>query len=171
MLMSFMLAIRDWSNAAQSVSGIALLGLLVSCAAALPGGDKPMKRATSYLPAVDIERFIVEKLDLSTFRNSLGPRRGPGMRVFAHFGLRPQTWSNGLIEFKEEGWYYRVRVLGHGDFNRDGIEDVAVCFTDQSLVGTYRTEMPLLLTRFSDDGWLIAIAYEIDADTCRKSRP
>src|SRR6266571_112201 len=153
----------------RSVSGIVLLGLLISCAVALPGGAKPIQHATSYLPATDIERFIVEKMDLSTFRNSLGPRREPGMRVFAHFGLHPQTQSNGLIELKEEGWYYSVRVLGRSDFNRDGLEDVAVCFTDQALVGTYRTETPLLLTRFSDDGLLIAIAYEIDADTCGKS--
>lgn len=47
----------------------------------------------------------------SAFRNPLGPRREPGMRVFAHFGLQPQTQSRGLIAWKEEGRYSSVWAL------------------------------------------------------------
>ena len=120
----------------------------------------------SYLPARDIEGFIVEKLDLSTFRNSFGPRRQPGMRFFSDFGLRPKTQANGTIAFEEEDWYYKITVLGRGDYNRDGVEDLLICFTDQALRGTYRTEIPLVVTRYSPQGLLIAIAYDVDHSSC-----
>lgn len=139
--------------------GLAVLLLVTSANAGL---EVPANKILSHLPSKDIEKFVVEKLDLSTFRNSFGPRREPGMRTFADFGLGPTTASNGIIEFKEDDWNYTVKILGRRDYNNDGIEDLAIRFTDRSLVGSYRTESQLLLTRYSNDGKLIAIAYELD---------
>ena len=151
-----------------SPSLLVLIGLLFGLATI--SNAKPATTPTSHLPSRDIEQFIVQKLDLSTFRNSLGPRRQPGMRLFSDFGLQPRTQANGIIEFQDAEWYYKVKVLGRGDYNWDGLEDLMICFTDQSLQGTYRTDTPLLVTRYSKDGLLIAVAYEIDHDSCGKSR-
>lgn len=142
--------------------GIAVLLLVTSANAGL---EVPANEILSYLPSKDVEKFVVEQLDLSTFRNSFGPRREPGMRSFADFGLRPKTASNGIIEFKEVDWNYTVTILGRRDYNNDGIEDLAIRFTDRSLVGSYQTESQLLLTRYSNEGKLIAIAYELDVAT------
>lgn len=139
--------------------GLAVLLLVTSASAGL---EEPAHKISSYLPSKDVEKFVVEKLDLSTFRNSFGPRREPGKRTFADFGLRPTNTSNGVIEFKDDDWNYTVKILGRQDYNNDGIEDLAIRFTDRSLVGSYRTESQLLLTRYSNDGKLIAIAYELD---------
>ncbi len=146
-----------------------VVALLIG-SATMANAETQGMHSTSYLPATNIETFIVEKLDLSTFRNSFGPRRQPGMRLFSDFGLQPKTQANGAIEFQDADWYYKVTVLGRGDYNRDGVEDLIICFTDQSLRGTYRTESPLLVTRYSLDGLLIAIAYNVDHERCGRSR-
>jgi hypothetical protein len=116
---------------------VSVMALLVG-APWMQKGDSPTTNRKSFLPADEIEEFVVERLDLSTFRNSLGPRREPGMRHFSDFDIRPQTRTGGIIELKDTDWYYKVRILARGDFNRDGIEDLAVCFTDQSLRGSSR---------------------------------
>ena len=113
----------------------------------------------SYMPSEGIEEFIVDRLDLTTFRNSLGPARGPGMRYFSHMGLTPTEISEGRIVFETESWYYCIELVERGDVNHDGIEDLQICFTDDSIYGTYLTQYIYLLTCFSDESDLIAIAY------------
>ena len=138
---------------------VAVLLLVTSASAGL---EQQASKVSSYLPSKEIEKFVVEKLDLSTFRNSFGPRREPGMRSFADFGLRPTSVSKDSVEFKEADWTYTVKILGRRDYNNDGIEDLAIRFSDRSLTGSYQSESQLLLTRFSNDSRLIAIAYELD---------
>ena len=113
----------------------------------------------SYMPLEEIEEFIVDRLDLTTFRNSLGPARSPGMRYFSDMGLRPTEISEGRIVFETESWYYCIELVERGDVNHDGIEDVQICFTDDSIYGTYFVKYIYLLTCLSDDSDLIAIAY------------
>jgi|GEM_PF-2946202 len=113
----------------------------------------------SYMPSEGIEEFIVDRLDLTTFRNSLGPARSPGMRYFSDMGLRPTEISEGRIVFETESWYYCIELVERGDVNHDGIEDLQICFTDDSLYGTYLTKYIYLLTCLYDDSDLIAIAY------------
>ena len=114
----------------------------------------------SFIPKKNIEKFIVDKLDLSIFRNSFGPARYPGMRFFKDFGMEPSKIQDGVIKFEESDWYYEIKILKRGDVNRDGVEDVVIQFTDDALLGSYLTSNTYLLTRYSKDGNLIAIAYE-----------
>ncbi len=113
----------------------------------------------SYMPSEDLEEFIVERLDLTTFRNSLGPARSPGMRYFSDMGLIPTEISEGRIVFETESWYYCIELVERRDVNHDGIEDLQICFTDDSIHGTYYVKYIYLLTCLSDDSDLIAIAY------------
>jgi hypothetical protein len=58
---------------------------------------------------------------------------------------------------------------GAGDFNGDGLEDVAICFTDRAQNGgTYNTRRPLLLQLVGRRA--VALSYEIDtkpeAESC-----
>ena len=113
----------------------------------------------SYMPSRELEQFIVERLNLTTFRNSFGPARSPGMRYFSDMGLRPTEMSEGRIVFETESWYYCIEVVERRDVNRDGIEDLLIRFTDDSIGGTYLTVYMYLLTCLSEDSDLIAIAY------------
>jgi len=113
----------------------------------------------SYIPSEGLEQFIVERLDLTTFRNSLGPARSVGMRHFADFGLTPTEISEGRIVFETESWYYCLEVLDRRDVNKDGIEDLLIRFTDDSVEGTYLTVYVYLMTCLSEDSDLIALAY------------
>lgn len=83
----------------------------------------------SFIPSEELERFIVERLDLTTFRNSLGPARSPGMRHFSHFGLVPTEISDGRIVFETESWFYCLEIIDRRDVNGDGIEDLLIRFT------------------------------------------
>ena len=117
----------------------------------------------SYIPESDVEIFVFQKLDLSTFRSSLGPRRTVSMRTFPAFGMSPNVLKKGIIQFETDDWFYEIEIKGRKDYNGDGIEDLAICFTDRAKKGTYSARKSLLVTRYSKDGLLVALNYEIDA--------
>jgi hypothetical protein len=111
-------------------------------------------------PTRDLPAFIFARLDLSTFPNSTDHQ--VGQRFFADLGIRPTELSDTTAISDTEEWMYRVELLGRRDFNRDGVDEVAVCFTDWARNGgTYRAQEPLVLVLIS--GRAIAIDYEIDA--------
>ncbi len=116
-------------------------------------------QTVSYIPSEGLEQFIVERLDLTTFRNSLGPARRPGMRHFSDMGLTPTEMSEGRVVFETESWFYCVDVVERRDVNGDGIEDLLIRFTDDSIGGTYLTVYVYLLTCLSEDSDLVALAY------------
>lgn len=118
----------------------------------------------SYIPSEGVEQFIVERLDLTTFRNSLGPARSVGMRYFSDMGLTPTEISEGRIVFETESWYYCLEVVDRRDVNKDGIQDLLIRFTDDSIEGTYLTVYIYLMTCLSEDSDLIALAYGPSGD-------
>lgn len=114
-------------------------------------------------PLIPRERqgwFLVERLDLTTFRSSLGPSRSKGMRHFSDLGMKPTKVGDKLVEFDSDDWLLRLTILERADKNGDGIEDLVVQVDDQAKKGSYNQSSKLLLTRFSDRGDLIAIAFE-----------
>ena len=114
----------------------------------------------SFIPQEKVEHFVINRLNLATFRNSLGSRRRSGMRYFAELGIKPTKIEQGRIEFDLNDWYYEITILRRADENSDGIEDLVIRFVDQSKPGTYQTQHEYLVTSFGNDGSLIAIAYE-----------
>jgi len=116
-------------------------------------------RIVSYIPLEGLEQFIIDRLDLTTFRNSFGPARSPGMRHFIDMDLTPSEISEGRIVFETESWYYCIDVVERKDSNKDGIEDILIRFTDDSIGGSYLTVYVYLLTCFSEDSNLIALAF------------
>jgi hypothetical protein len=117
----------------------------------------------SYIPRSALESFVAETLDLASFRNSFGPRRTAEQRRFSSFGMTPNRSANGIIQYEDADWIYRIEIGGRGDHNRDGIEDLKLCFEDRAKDGTYSTAQSLLVTRYSNDGLLVALNYEVDA--------
>lgn len=121
--------------------------------------DQLVAQTVSYIPSEGVEQFIVERLDLTTFRNSLGPLRSAGMRHFSDMGLVPTEISEGRMVFETGSWYYSLEILDRRDVNGDGLEDLLIRFTDDSIEGTYLTVYVYLMTCLSEGSDLIAIAY------------
>lgn len=111
-------------------------------------------------------------LDLTTFRNSTGGQRSPGDHFFSDLGVHPTQASGTVATHDGEEWRYTVHVLARRDFNGDGLEEVAICFTDQARNGgSYNAQSPLLLQLIG--GRAIALSFEIDgmaeAETCPRA--
>ncbi|UHQ54962.1 MULTISPECIES: hypothetical protein [Microbulbifer] len=114
-----------------------------------------------YLPSDNLGRYIYEKLDLSTFRNSFGPRRSEDDRLFSDLGLKPTEIKDDAFTIETDSWRYQVSIVRVKDINRDGIKDVEICFKEQSKTGTYNAQSPLLITQFSESGNLVALGYKV----------
>lgn len=110
-------------------------------------------------PVRDLARFVFERLDLATFANSTGPRRPRGQRsTFADLGIRPTSLSETQAISDDGSWMYSVQIVHKGDVNRDGVEEVLVCFREKAGDGgTYRAEDPLVVQL--DEGRVVALAY------------
>lgn len=130
----------------------------------------PVQAATgeSYFPTKDLGRLLAEKFDLATIRSSFGPRRTPAKRTFTDFDMKPSQLADDFVVFSMPGdWLYELRVVARGDFNRDGIEDLKVCFVDHALNGgSYDAAHGLLLTRYSGDGYVIALSFSLEDGVC-----
>jgi hypothetical protein len=118
----------------------------------------------SHFPQQGLGQFLAEQFDLASIRSSLGPRRTPSQRSFAHFQLKPSRATDTLVEFTRPNWFYQMVVTERRDINGDGIEDLAVCFTDKAIgQGNYDAQHSLLVTRYSANGYALALEYGVDA--------
>lgn len=142
---------------------IAVAGLLLASAVqAAP--------LVSHFPTNGLGQFLSDKFDLASIRSSFGPRRTAGMRTFADFGMKPSKATDEALVFSTPGeWMYELKIVGRRDVNSDGIEDLEVCFTDRALNGgTYDSSQALLVTRYSANGYAIALRYSIDDELCQE---
>jgi len=143
----------------QTVRSVIPLAALVMLAQGV-NAERTASSQKSFLPREGLGRLIVDHLEITTFRSSLGPRRTPGMRHFADLGMKPTRVTEQRVEFDSDEWSYAITVTERADKNGDGLEDLVVKFTDEARHGTYKAESTLLLTRYCESGDLIAIAFE-----------
>jgi hypothetical protein len=82
--------------------------------------------------------------------------------------MKPSKATDNLLVFENPvDWKYELRILGRRDVNGDGIEDLEVCFIDRALNGgSYNMSEELLITRYSADGYAIALSYSLDDGVC-----
>ena len=139
-----------------------LFGLLV--AAAVPAANA--QPTTSFFPTRGVAQFLAENFDLASIRSSFGNRRTPAKRTFADFGMVPTAATEELLAFDDPTWYHGIKVLRRGDFNKDGIEDLEICFVDRAKEGSYNAQQPLLVTRYSATTYAVAMIFELDG--CEK---
>lgn len=105
---------------------------------------------------------IYDKLNISTFRSSLMPKRTKDMVYLSQARLpAPEYFSNGFsIENKD--WSYTFSVIEKKDKNRDGVIDYTICFSDKSKTGTYHSVQPMLISPLGIDGQFIALSFTVD---------
>ena len=116
----------------------------------------------SYLPKTELSKYIFEKLDITTFRSSLGPLRTIGQRHSGELGLTATKQAKNLLAIETEDWLYEFEIIRVADINGDGLVDIEVCFRDKAKMASYNTQEPLLLSQFEKDGPLIAINFQVD---------
>ncbi len=116
----------------------------------------------SYLPKTELSKYIFEKLDITTFRSSLGPLRTFGQRHIAELGLTATKQAKNLLAIETKDWLYEFEIIRVADVNGDGLVDIEVCFRDKAKMASYNTQEPLLLSQFEKDGPLIAINFQVD---------
>lgn len=143
---------------------IALMALAMPLMLASPAANAAEQ---TFFPNQDVAGFLVLKLDLASFRNSLGPMRTETRRTFSELGMAVTSSKPDEVVIDTENWHYRLRVLRRADINRDGVEDVEVCFTEESKLGSYRQQQPLLVTRYAHSGYAVALKYEVEG--CKSS--
>lgn len=131
----------------------------ISAAALLGFTAKTKAEVVSHLPQSGIGQLIVDRLDITSFRNSLGPRRSPGQRYFADIGLKPISVNDNLVDLSEPDWKHTIRITERRDVNSDGIEDLVLVWVDHSNSGNYIGADTLLVTRYTANGDLIALAF------------
>jgi len=138
------------------------LAVLFSCLACVGAvAAQRVMQMRSFFPRKEVAASLVSSLDIASFRSSLGPRRG-SKRTFAELGMVPSKVTESAIEFEDADWYYGIRVLQRSDSNNDGVEDLEVCFTDRAKQGSYSTQQPMLVTKYSASSLAVALAYRID---------
>ncbi len=74
---------------------------------------------------------IATKLDVTSFANSLGPRRKEGLRTFADYGFTQvvRDGSAAVFEAADKSWTFRVTLLDRSD------KAMKLCVLDRALNG------------------------------------
>ncbi|XLZ69289.1 hypothetical protein ABT364_22565 [Massilia sp. SR12] len=118
----------------------------------------------SHFPEHGVGQFLAERFDLASIRSSIGPRRTMAQRTFSDLGMKPTQATDDALIFDSPGdWFYALKIVGRGDVNRDGIEDLEICFIDRSLNGgSYNNAQGLLVTRYTPDGYAVALSFSRD---------
>jgi hypothetical protein len=122
---SFAPEAKDWSEKVSLV-------LMIAAAAA----------SSQAMPSQSAVQRAVERLDLSSFPNSLGGEAGAKKKTLRQFGPQRFKWEAGALEVTEAG----------GDFARSfrplksAPGRIRLCFDEQALKGTYLTSQAIELT-------------------------
>lgn len=105
---------------------------------------------------------IAGRVDLTSFPNSIGPRREPGKYSLADYGFTHMRRDGNAVEFEpaDRSWVLRFTLLYRGG---DGVQ---LCILDRARNGgSYFTVRPVEF-RMSSDGLYRATGREIRSPSC-----
>jgi hypothetical protein len=116
---------------------LVFLGCLIIATSVLAGEGE-------IYPKENLAQFVIERLDVTSFPSSLGPRRVTGKTSFEDYGIVPRRVEGleAVVEEQNGGWIFRIKVL------RRTASGIFVCLEDRAgNGGTYHTQQVLWLTR------------------------
>jgi hypothetical protein len=128
-----------------------------SCFTVEVGGPVPK------YPTRNLAQFVIDKLDLTSFPSSIGPRRAEGKASFQDYGAFPRKVSEDEADLalKDESWWYRIAILKRTD------SDIFACFEDRATYpARYHTQNVLWLLRPDSQSMLNAEISKIAFDDC-----
>lgn len=120
----------------------------------------------SHFSTTKVLEQILEEFDLASIRSSFGPRRDAQHRTFKSFQLKTRMLDANTMILEDDSFSYRLQLLSRRDINRDGVEDLEICFSEKAKMGSYDTQKPILVTKYAATGFAIALEYEVDG--CEK---
>lgn len=91
--------------------------------------------------------IIAGRLDVTSFPNSLGPRRKEGLRTFADYGFTKVTRDGNaaVLEPADGSWTFRVTLIGSDD------KVLKLCILDRALDGaSYFSVKPIEVAQGKD---------------------
>lgn len=94
---------------------------------------------------------MIARLDMTSFRNSIGPRRVAGERNLPQYGFTERSAF-------DDGWAYAKMTDGSWQFGifvlTDGQTTKRLCVTDDAIgSGTYHATIPMEVARQADGTW------------------
>jgi hypothetical protein len=95
---------------------------------------------------------VIDKLDLTSFNNSIGPRREKGKVTFKDYGISVVTLDDkkAVITKPDNTWKFTVTLL----YSKSG--QTEICFEDQAMNGgSYHSQNAYSL-KADESGWLMA---------------
>jgi len=108
--------------------------------------QKQAKDSRSGLYEGSLSKVIIDELDLSSFRSSLRRKLDENTNTFGVLNYK-YSQSNNRVTVKRSSWEYDFILLGRGDYDRDGFEDLMILFVDQALSSTYYSSNLLVLRK------------------------
>ncbi len=95
---------------------------------------------------VSIVYPVIAKLDLTSFNNSIGPRREKGKHTFEDYGfaLSQSDEKKAVVREPDGSWEFVVTLL-------PGTESIKICLEDKALNGgSYHTQHAYMLAPAKD---------------------
>ena len=114
-------------------------------------------------PARDVAQFVVDMLDVTSFPNSIGPRRAKGKATFRDYGVVPRriAGNEAVLEESDGSWTFVITILKRTDLG------IGICFEHRGAYPAhYHTQEVLLLTRPDSKSMLTAAESDADFKEC-----
>ena len=105
---------------------------------------------------------VAGMIDVTSFPNSIGPRREDGLKTFADYGFTDIELVDGTVELYEDdrSWMFGITVLKASD------GQLVLCVLDKALAGpTYHTQDATAF-QAGEGGLLVAIGEKIEDPAC-----
>ena len=119
---------------------------------------------TSYFSQTAVLEQVVAEFDLATIRSSFGPKRDSTHRTLRDFALSTKKLDAKTMILEDGDFTYHLQLLSRGDLNRDGIEDLEICFTEKAKHGSYHAQKSFLLTKYAPS--VLAVALQFETEGC-----
>lgn len=107
-------------------------------------------------PDATAGEILRDRLDLRSFRSSLGPVASRYPTLTQLPDKRSLHVDYNTVTLLSEDWYMKLEVVARADIDHDGLEDWLVWLTDEARNGNYRGYESLVIYGVSGDGLLKA---------------
>ncbi|MBB4097720.1 hypothetical protein [Sphingomonas kyeonggiensis] len=130
---------------------------------AMPAPQEQTPQNLSVVTADTVDPVeIATKLDVTSFANSLGPRRKEGLHTFADYGFTQvaRDGNAAVFELADKSWTFRVTLLDRSD------KTMKLCILDRALNGgSYFSVKPIEVAP-GKDGLLRATGNPVADPNC-----
>ncbi|WP_328184926.1 hypothetical protein [Marinobacter sp. OP 3.4] len=109
-----------------------------------------------YRPDVPAGEVLRNRLDLRSFRSSLGPASSHYHTLAEISGELPVQVDDNTVTLESDDWYIQLEVVARADVDNDGHEDWLIWLTDEAREGNYRGYDSLVIHNVAGNGLLEA---------------